>query len=197
VKKAVAAFTIGILLSVIAKATPIVYTFRGTSSGSVGATSFSNSAFMIQVFADTNDVVQLPQESTFTVEDISSTFEIAGIGLGVFSAEERVFDNQDVAFLGFARSVSRGGEDLLDFENIAFATYDLRNPFGPTFLGSPPVFVFNAEPSTLGPVTFTSFQDVTFSANVVSASDASSTVTLLLLALTATLGLKAMLPKPA
>lgn len=157
-------FATGCALS--AWAVPITYILSGTGTGSVGATPFADAAFTIRVFADTGSIAQ--SSPLFQVEAISSTVDVTGFPSAVFTVDERVLVAQDVPALAFSRSLSRGGNDLLDIENAAFANYDLRSTFGPVFDPAPfAVSQFWGEPSTLGNVAFTSARDVTFTATVV------------------------------
>ena len=167
-KNILLAVTVGILSATTIKADPVTYAFSGTGSGSVGGIGFSNAIFSIRVFADTSDVYVNPLDSAvLDVDDIFSQFDIAGIGVGMFTSNERVFVDHSVSGLGFQRG-AEPGLDLLDIQNDVFATYDLVSSLGPSFDPSPEaVFQFHNEPSTLGPITFVSARDITFTADVV------------------------------
>jgi hypothetical protein len=142
--------------------TNIIYSFSGTANGSIGATRFTNAMFRIRVWADTNAVVadlSNPGNTIFQVPALSSSIEVASVGVATFTTDKRVFVNQTAAGLGFSLPGDAG--DLLDLSNPAFATYTLKGAFQPLFAAGPHGG-FGGEPSTLGTVTLSPIRDVTF-----------------------------------
>jgi hypothetical protein len=147
-----------------AEAAPVTFTFAGTGSGDVNGFSFSGAAFVITANADTANIVH--DGAVFSLDSISATIGITGIGTGTFLIGTRIFDAQDITVLGFSRA-GLSGVDLMDFEDPAFATYGLTTALGPLLLGAPlPPFDFSDIATTLGEVTFDNAQDVTFTATV-------------------------------
>ena len=163
-------FVVLFLLAVMlrAEAASVTYTFTGVGSGTVDAASFTDAAFAIRVVADTDQIIQFMDGRfrIFSVEDLSSSIEIVGIGSGEFDREERVFVNQTSSALGFSHSIGEGGVDLLDIGHPSFATYDLSTSFGPV-VGIPLIDEFSGEPSTLGSILLFSAHDISFNAVVV------------------------------
>ena len=66
-----------------ANAAPITFTFQGTGSGTVGAQSFTNSAFTISLSSDTTAIIQTGE--LYRTPPESATINIAGIGAGTFT----------------------------------------------------------------------------------------------------------------
>jgi len=148
------------------EAAPITFIFSGTGSGDVNGTPFSGAAFTIT--ANANAVIPPPPGPLFNLDSISATIGITGIGTGTFLIATRVFDAQDISVLGFSRAPF--DLDLMDFEDPAFASYDLTTSLGPLLPGiggtpgTPIDLDFSNVPTSLGDVTFTSAEDVTFTA---------------------------------
>jgi hypothetical protein len=144
--------------------TNIIYTFSGTASGSLGATQFTDAVFKIRVLADTNAVVpdlSQPGYTIFEVPALSSSVEVAGVGVAAFTTDKRVFVNTTAGVVGFSLPGIAG--DLLDLVRPAFAAYNLEGAFRPLFVAGPNDG-FGGEPSTLGTVTLSPIRDVTFAA---------------------------------
>jgi len=146
-------------------AEPILFTFSGTGGGSAGGTSFANAPFSIQFFGDTTGVTPTGTGS-FSIQDSVSTLYVEGIGAGSFAVDMRMFALQS-GTVGFG---VEGGNTLLVLTGPALAGYDLKSSFVPaTFagVGADPLERFRNIGTTLGPVSLTSAQDVTFSATMV------------------------------
>jgi hypothetical protein len=184
----IAGLTIAVLGQITAStqidAAPVMYTFSGTATGTVGNTPFTNAGFVIQAFADTSAVQpfgignQFP--AGFVVIPPTTTITISGIGSGQF-AQFPDPNSPNVPIEMFVTQVSNGsiGPNVhlnidalftfLLFESPSFATYDLKGPIGPV-AGTFPGFglsQFKNFDSTLGPITFTSIaQSGTFTAAV-------------------------------
>jgi hypothetical protein len=159
-------------MGLMSHADPATYTFSGTGSGDVGGVLFNNEAFSIAVSADTASIVN-PGAGVYFVNDIASTIAIDGFGLATFTGPDgnSVFVNNNVVTAGFALGSppSPGpGTDLLDIDNAAFGIYDLATSYGPVFDATPfGVINFVDQATTIGDVTFTAYQDVTFTATVI------------------------------
>jgi hypothetical protein len=74
---------VAVLLTVVggardALAAPIVFTFSGVGSGSVGDTAFSDAAFTITAYGDTDN--RQPSRGSFFIDHSSAMVSIAGIG---------------------------------------------------------------------------------------------------------------------
>ena len=146
-----------------AGAVPINYRFVGTGSGNVDGVGFQDVGFTIDLMADTDDIV----EFAFNLFDVDGTsmIDLPGFGQGDFLIATRVFSNQGNNTLGFSKSRSIGGADLLDLQDVAFAGYTLDTEFGPFVENDPfAVFQFTDVPTTLGDLTFDSVEIVSFEA---------------------------------
>lgn len=123
-----------------ASADTVTYTFQGYATGSVGATSFTNSAFTITLTADSGNISEFamscsPSNCTvFDVQAATAALTVDGMTTAITSPIG-VFDNQTVDVLGLSRITGPGpggiGMDLLDLTDPAFATYNLATPLAP------------------------------------------------------------------
>jgi len=154
----------------------VTYTFTGDASGSVGSTSFTNSAFTITVTADTSNISEftlgcVPTACTiFSVEGSTATLSVDGLTTAITSPIG-VFDNQTVDVLGLSRITGSGpaglGMDLLDLTSPVFGTYNLSGSLsavGPFDMGSLDEFNCSAGCviTSIGNVSMTSASQVTF-----------------------------------
>jgi hypothetical protein len=170
-KQLFATFACLVMLAISSYADPITFSLSGIGNYSLGTTNFTDSPFTISLFADTANVVQIPDpydnNTIFLVGASSSSIDLSGIGTGNILADLHFFVNQENSAAGIttATSVESSTGDLFDITNaVGFATYDLRTSLGPL---SPVTvtFVDFAEPTTLGQFGFTAIpQDVTFTA---------------------------------
>ncbi len=143
--------------------TNIIYTFSGSADGSIGDTAFTNAMFKIRVLADTNAVAtntSIPDYTVLQGPALSASIEVAGVGVATFTDATGMFVNQTFGSLGWGIP---GVADLMDVSDPDFDVYGLTSPFPPDFFPGPPLY-FNLDDlaSTLGPVTLSSVEDVTF-----------------------------------
>ena len=162
----------GLFLSPRLDAAAIVYTFNGFGTGTIGSVQFTDAAFTLEVFANTNNVetIQFPDgRGGFvpldTVDDDSSRITIAGIGNALFASPERIFCNRSLSTAGFGHGTDHPSNqfDQLDVTHPAFSSYDLRSAFGPINGGTVQEF-FDNEQTTRGALSFSAVRDVTFTA---------------------------------
>ena len=153
-----------------ASADTITYTFQGNATGSVGSTSFTNSAFTITLTANTSSISEFTAWSStiFDVPATTATLSVDGLNTSITSAIG-VFDNQTSEVFGLSRITGPGigglGVDLLDMTNPMFATYNLGTPLstvGPFNMNNMGSFSCSSGCviSVLGNVTMTSASDV-------------------------------------
>ncbi len=152
-------------------AIPIEYTFSGSGSGTVGATPFSAVNFEIIALADTTNVVSI-FTGIFMVQAASASVQLQGIGTATVTEGTGVFSNtgncsNGPSCVGFSRFTgSTTTSDLLDLSNAAFAGYNLQSSFAPVFDPTPfAVNQFANLSTSLGSLSFSSAQDVTFEAS--------------------------------
>ncbi|UJP05520.1 MAG: PEP-CTERM sorting domain-containing protein [Nitrosomonas sp.] len=145
--------------SQLAHATILNYSIKGTGSGLLADTAFTNAAFTIKLQGDT---------SLFRGLDInpliSSQITIAGLGMTTIIDETRLGINGNAIF--FSLGAGNGNLDLFDF--FLAAPVDLTHSFGPVVgrnvFG---LYQFVNVDSSLGPLTFSSSSDVIFQASAV------------------------------
>ena len=161
---------VGLFLSPRSNGAAIVYTLSGFGSGTIGNEQFTDAAFTLELFANTNDVMtlQLPDggggfNTVHSVDEDSSRITIGGIGNALFAAPMRFFCNQS-GTAGFGHGIDPK-IDLLNVSDSALVGYDLRSAFGPIQSDAADHF-FNNETTTRGGLTFSAMRDVTFTAVV-------------------------------
>ncbi len=154
-----------------AAAVPITYTETTVASGTLGATSFTNSQITLRFVADTNGVVNpIPGFVTNPVGAASVT--VAQGAPATFNAGgQSAFDFQGMGGVGIGAisrdpSVDQNGQTyILATNGSAFATYDLRSAIGPVV--GPAVFRPGLAFSTdAGDFALTAAGDVTFTATI-------------------------------
>ncbi|MEW4570599.1 PEP-CTERM sorting domain-containing protein [Tautonia sp. JC769] len=162
--------------SVVAE--PVKYTFSGVASGRADGSAFSQSSFLVEVLADTDDVVPINLTVSgqdfviFAVQSQQASFSIDTVGSGMFTTDTLVFVNQTVGTAGFSQgtpTLPPTGQDVFALANGFFASYDLRSSTGLIPDPSPQVpATLEAIESTLGLILFTSLDGpATFQATVV------------------------------
>ena len=152
------------LLPLTAVAGSITYTESFMASGTVNGSPFSGDVS----FTFTSDTTQIMSNcfgasGLFCTPNGTAGVSIQGIGVGTFTNQFFVFDNQGNAVAGFS---AVGIEDIVDLSNSAFATYDLKGAIGP--LNTTFFFTDSGVPlgSSLGDIIFDSFSGTpTFTAS--------------------------------
>lgn len=144
-----------VMISGVVKAASIEYAIKGIGSGELNGTSFTDSAFSIDLVGDTS------QYDGVAVDPLSSaSVTIDGLGTTVLNIATRIGFNSGNNAVFFSRS---SGIDLFDF--YTSAPVDLTTAFGP--ISGNNVFAiqqFNDVSSSLGLLSFFSASNVTFSA---------------------------------
>lgn len=119
---------------------------------------FSDAPFTFELYGDTINSPRIP--------GVVSTFDIGGVGSGVFSARMHVVHG---AQFGMDEGDPRYSV-LLSLSGPELQGYDMQTSFAPvTFasVASDPIERFYNIPTSLGPLALFSARDVTFSAMVV------------------------------
>lgn len=155
-------------LSASVSAIPIQFIYTGTGSGSIGATTFTGTAFTISESSDTSNLVSCGAGCNF-INDNSATITLAGIGTFSFSTGLRTFDSN--GFVGLSRAGS-SGSDLIDTFNVG-AAYNMASSIGP-IAGTPQLLQWGSSPvvTSGGTLNFANattqgtFQAITRAANV-------------------------------
>lgn len=114
-----------LMLAVEAFAVPITFMHQGFASGSLGSQSFTDAAFVITAYGDTDN----RQSSPYYIDHNSASIDINGIGVYSLSAPTRTYSNY--SYIGFSRAGS-GGYDLFN-QNTGFPSgnWDMLTSFGP------------------------------------------------------------------
>ena len=87
-----------------AGATPITYTFRGTASGTLDATSFTNALLTVTATGDTSAVFAncFGNPGIFCFNPSPATITIGGIGSMTVTGPTYIFDNNNSGVAGLA-----------------------------------------------------------------------------------------------
>lgn len=150
-----------------ASADPIQYIFKGTGSGTLGASTFTNARFTITSVADTSAILAGPAISQVVAS--SASIEIEGLGSATFLLATRVFltNPSGNRVVGFSRAESVGGLDFYNLGGSALTSYSLANELAETSLSVQFVGQWASIPeaqTTLGLVNISGVTDATFAA---------------------------------
>jgi hypothetical protein len=112
---------------------PIIYSFSGTATGTLGDLAFNNAAFTLTSAADTSQVVLVG--STYQVQVFSSTIDITGFAPALFLGPTFWGDPQGSGDIIFGDGPTQIGPDLLGITVLGMGveTYNLQSSFGPIF----------------------------------------------------------------
>jgi len=150
------------VLAPTAQAAPIVYTFSGTATGTLGGISFEGSSFAFNLTGDSDNV----QEGVFAPGiysslPLSASFVVNGTS-GNLTNFVYLFDNHNLSAVGFGE-LNTETPPLIDMGNALFGSYDLRGPIGPVG-GTLNVNGVNSIGTSSGALTFTQINGPTFAA---------------------------------
>lgn len=107
-----------------ASATPIEFTYTGTGSGAIGASTFSNASFVITEKSDTSNIQSCYGCSY--IDANSTSISIEGIGSFLFTTATRTFNSS--GNVGFSRA-GAGGWDLYNVFSVG--SWDMMSSIGP------------------------------------------------------------------
>jgi PEP-CTERM motif len=120
---------LGLFVAALAQAAPITFIHTGLGSGTLAGNPFAGAAFTITSTGDTDDRVAFA--SGFFIDHLTSTIDIAGIGVLTFITGTRTFVNNSGDIVGFSRA-GLGGVDLYNGpQNVVFDTWDMLTSIGP------------------------------------------------------------------
>ncbi len=157
---------LGLILSWLGLADPIVFSIQGVGTGTVDTTAFNDVAFTFSVTTDTTLITTFAYadgEAGFQTPEVSGAgITIGGVGSGTFTDAEDIFVSNTTTYAGITDA---GTEDLLDGFNTSFSTYDLQSSIGPLPMTSLEALnQFVDIPTSLGSVSFTTATGVLFTA---------------------------------
>ena len=116
-------------------ATPIQYTFEGTTTGDLAGRPFSSTPFTIVANADTDEIVHLTNNYGQKIYSVyaTSTVSVAGIGNGRILDTTRMtsFQEQPVPVVGLVMGPHEAGGNLLVLGGQPFTGYLLDREFAP------------------------------------------------------------------
>lgn len=160
-------------LFVQAAASPIVYTFKGIATGTVGSTQVTESPYTITAVGDTTNITN-PGSGVFE-NVVSATFAFQDGPSGHFTHTVQVFDNQAAGGIVGFTATSDGWllHDVIqlwgtDIGSSLFATYDLSGYTPVMGPGPNPSLVnFNDVDTDQGQVSLSWMAESTFQASAV------------------------------
>jgi len=150
-----------IVLAASSSAVPITYTDYATVSGSLGGIPFTNALYTVVMVNDTNNVIN-PNPGEWYISGGTVTFSLSGFGGGQFIGQIILIDDQLAPFAGFGDDLTE--TDVLDTNNPAFASYDLKTAIGP--ISGPCDAEAGPTPTNLGPLIYTCTSDSVFTATL-------------------------------
>ena len=158
-----------------ARASPAIYTFSGTGTGSLDEIPFSGVDFTITSTADTANIGLGTPFGFWVVPDFATTISLSGIGSATFTIPTETFINFEVGAAGI--TAPDQNIDILGIKNAAFYSYDLNSPqgytlsssvsqvTGPAYIASPSMgFTFE---TTAGALYLSSVSSAIYQADVV------------------------------
>lgn len=152
-------------------ATPIIYTFSGVGSGSLGSQQFGNSPFAITVLADASTVYHstglYPQGATAVDCPVATaTISVLGIYSAIFAFGMNITLMNNPENGQFWVSIGMAPDQLLVVKNPALRGYTLRESLK-LLAGAGPFTVPKPYPITTSQsLTFTSITSVAFQATL-------------------------------
>jgi hypothetical protein len=124
-------FVLICLFATTAAAVELQIVETGIGSGTIGSTTFSDSAFTITALANTDNRLPFPGVAGYWFIDHDSTsLSIDNVGTFQILSTTRTYVYNVTKTIGFARG-GEVGADLYLGQDAAFSTWDLQTPIGP------------------------------------------------------------------
>lgn len=120
---------LGLVVAALAQAAPITFIHTGLGSGTLAGNPFAGAEFTISSTGDTDDRQSIA--SGFFIDHLTSTIDIAGIGLLTFTTATRTFVNNNGNIVGFSRAGLSGADLYNGPVNAVFDTWDMLSSIGP------------------------------------------------------------------
>jgi hypothetical protein len=165
-----------------ASATPITYTFSGTASGTLDATSFTNALLTVTATGDTSAVFAncFGNPGIFCFNPSPATIRIAGIGSMTVTGPTYIFDNNNSGVAGFGDLTLVNCCDVIQISDPSFLSYNLRSSIGPIVNASDPsVGDWVAEATSMGSLTVRNYVNYSFTATTGTAVPEPTSIVLL------------------
>jgi len=165
----VLAAIISVLCVANAKASPVTYTEFATVTGTLAGTSFpANEVITLTATGDTTNVTNNGGGS-FLNFNVPASFTLSipvnGVGSGTFTNAFAVVDEQSIPLPRVDFGDPTVQAQILDTQNTAFASYDLKTSIGP-ITGSSVGSRGTSFPTSAGGLILTSSGNATFTAVV-------------------------------
>jgi hypothetical protein len=152
----------------VAFCSPIIFTFTGVATGTLGVTAFTNASFTVSSLTDTSQVTLLG--TTYQVQVSSSSVSIAGFATGTFTGPTYWGSPQNSSDMIFANSPISIATGLLGITKVELLGYDLTSAIGPLLSAldfeSAVFHNFQNIPTSQGLLTLVAASD-TFTATIV------------------------------
>ena len=153
-----------LVLAGAACAAPITYTLSGTASGRLGATDFSDAAFVVTASADTATVNSLGPGIPCN-DPGRATVTIRGVGSGSITTPLSVAANGGWQLLAFAHGrCTDAGSMWTNGRSPQLDGYDLARPIGPVPLAMPSAPPGIVVDTTAGALAFAKVTGLNFEA---------------------------------
>lgn len=173
-----------VALSACAYAVPITFRLQGTASGLANGASFTGRFFTVTYSSDTSFV--LPNDTVEVYPAAITSFSIDGIGSGTFGYFFFLHTRVGTSFVNLMAS-SGNSNFLLIYPGLG--QYPFLAGFGPVpVILDPKTPLPNNLPSTLGTISFTSLDNLTFGASTPTIPSAAPIPSTLILTLTGLAG---------
>ena len=104
-------------------------TWAGIGSGTIGTTQFNNDAFTITTVGNTANIVPIYAGAGLSLDAISSSIILSGVGTFSFTSGTRTFVNVGIA--GFSRGGISGNDLLYSAKSAAFNSWNMLSSIGP------------------------------------------------------------------
>jgi len=153
-----------LLTAATASADPIIYTFNGTGSGTVGTSNFFRQPITITVLGNTENVINA-MAGIFVNASLNTSIDIPGIAPIRVEDLTNMFSNStpNSAGIGIGDSTLH----LALFGLIPANSYNLTSDFGPLFNANPVAATeFVNVATSEGTLDMTSWTNVTFNASL-------------------------------
>ena len=111
-----------LFLAAPAQAAPITFTYSGEGWGSLDGTAFGTTGFTITATGDTDDRQGSSADGVFTLDHLTASITIDGLGSFTFLSPTRSYVNMQAGAAGFSYGT---GHDLFSVYDARFSGWDM------------------------------------------------------------------------
>ena len=141
-------------------ASPIIYTESGQLSGTLGATTLTDATFTFTLYGETANIVPFVGLPGVLLNLATSNSLLIDGSSGSFTEPMEIGVNQVLGVFAFLNEAITGG---ISFNDSGAIGYDLATPISVT--GSAPFLLSSPIGTTLGALTITGAQNLSFTAS--------------------------------